>query len=53
MGTGYTVWTGVGAARTVLLGIVLFDEPATVARLTCVALIVAGAVGLQPTTPLG
>ena len=53
VGTAYTVWTGVGAAGTVLLGIVLFDEPATVARLACVALIVAGIVGLKLTSPMG
>ena len=53
VGTAYTVWTGVGAAGTVLLGIVLFDEPATTARLACVALIVAGIVGLKLTTPMG
>ena len=52
VGTAYTVWTGVGAAGTVLLGIVLFDEPATTARLACVALIVAGIVGLKLTTPM-
>ncbi len=53
VGTAYAVWTGVGAAGTVLLGIVLLDEPATAARLICVALIVAGIVGLKLTTPTG
>ena len=47
VGTAYAVWTGIGAVGTVLLGVVLFDEPATVARLGCVALIVAGIVGLK------
>ena len=47
IGTAYAVWTGIGAVGTVLLGIVLFHEPATVARLTCVSLIVAGIVGLK------
>jgi quaternary ammonium compound-resistance protein SugE len=47
VGTAYAVWTGIGAVGTVLLGLVLFDEPATVARLGCVALIVAGIVGLK------
>jgi quaternary ammonium compound-resistance protein SugE len=41
------VWTGIGAVGTVLLGIVLFGEPATAARLGCIALIVAGIVGLK------
>ena len=49
VGTAYAVWTGIGAVGTVLLGLVLFDEPATVARLGCVALIVAGIVGLKLT----
>jgi len=49
VGTAYAVWTGVGAVGTVLLGVVLFSEPATFARLACVALIVAGIVGLKLT----
>ena len=49
VGTAYAVWTGIGAVGTVLLGIVLFKEPATVARLLCVAMIVAGIVGLKLT----
>jgi quaternary ammonium compound-resistance protein SugE len=47
VGTAYAVWTGIGAVGTVLLGIVLFGEAITVARLTCVALIVAGILGLK------
>ena len=49
VGTAYAVWTGIGAVGTVLLGIMLFGEPATVARLACVSLIVAGIVGLKLT----
>ena len=49
VGTAYAVWTGIGAVGTVVLGIVLFAEPATVARLACVALIVSGIVGLKVT----
>ncbi|AMO23300.1 quaternary ammonium compound efflux SMR transporter SugE [Ramlibacter solisilvae] len=49
VGTAYAVWTGIGAAGTVLLGVMLFNEPATLARLGCVALIVAGIVGLKLT----
>jgi len=49
VGTAYAVWTGIGAVGTVVLGIVLFHEPATVARLTCVGLILAGIVGLKVT----
>lgn len=47
VGTAYAVWTGIGAVGTVVLGIVLFHEPATAARLGCVALIVAGILGLK------
>ena len=47
LGTAYAVWTGVGAAGTVLLGIMLFGESASAARLSCVGLIVAGMVGLK------
>jgi len=51
IGTAYAVWTGIGAAGTVILGIVLFGEPATLARLFFVALIVAGIAGLKLVTP--
>jgi quaternary ammonium compound-resistance protein SugE len=51
VGTAYAVWTGIGAVGTVILGIVLFDEPATVARLACIGLIVAGIAGLKLVTP--
>lgn len=49
VGTAYAVWTGIGTVGTVVLGIVLFSEPATVARLACVGLILAGIVGLKLT----
>jgi quaternary ammonium compound-resistance protein SugE len=49
VGTAYAVWTGIGAIGTVALGIVLFKEPATLARLACVGLILAGIVGLKLT----
>lgn len=51
VGTGYAVWTGIGAVGTAILGIVLFAEPATAARLGCIGLIVAGIVGLKLVTP--
>ena len=53
LGTAYAVWTGIGAVGTVILGIVLFKEPATVARLVCVGLIVSGILGLKFLTPPG
>jgi quaternary ammonium compound-resistance protein SugE len=47
VGTAYAVWVGIGAVGAALLGIVLFGEPATVARIGCVLLIVAGVIGLK------
>lgn len=47
VGTGYAVWTGIGAVGTAILGIVLFSESASAARLACIGLIVAGIVGLK------
>lgn len=47
MGTAYAVWTGIGAVGTALLGILLFGEPASPARLACIALILAGIAGLK------
>lgn len=49
VGTGYAVWTGIGAVGTAVLGIVLFGEPRTAARLACIALIVVGILGLKLT----
>ena len=49
LGTGYAVWTGIGAAGTAILGIVLFSASAALLRLFCIALIVAGIVGLKLT----
>ncbi len=51
VGTAYAVWVGVGAVGTVILGIVLLDEPANVARMISVALIIAGIVGLKLASP--
>ena len=50
VGTAYAVWTGIGAVGTAALGIYLFGEPATAARLGCIGLIVAGIVGLKVVT---
>jgi quaternary ammonium compound-resistance protein SugE len=51
VGTGYAIWTGIGAAGTALLGMWLFQEPATAARLACIVLIVAGIIGLKLVSP--
>jgi quaternary ammonium compound-resistance protein SugE len=50
VGTGYAVWTGIGAVGTAILGMILFDEPRDTARLLCILLIVAGIVGLKFTS---
>ena len=50
LGTAYAVWTGIGTIGTAVLGIMLFREPATAARLVCIALIVTGIVGLKLVT---
>jgi quaternary ammonium compound-resistance protein SugE len=51
LGTAYAVWTGVGAVGTAVVGILLFKEPATAARLVCLGLIVAGILGLKVFSP--
>jgi quaternary ammonium compound-resistance protein SugE len=50
IGTAYAVWTGIGAVGTAILGIVLFGDPAGIARMACIGLIVAGIVGLKLVT---
>jgi quaternary ammonium compound-resistance protein SugE len=47
VGTGYAIWTGIGTVGTVILGMVLFGDPATAARLGCIGLIIAGIAGLK------
>lgn len=47
VGTAYAIWTGVGAVGTALMGMYLFGDPATTARLACIAVIVSGIVGLK------
>lgn len=51
VGTSYAVWVGVGAVGTAILGMVLFNEPASAGRLFSLGLIVAGIVGLRLATP--
>ncbi len=50
VGTAYSVWVGVGAVGTVVLGILLFGEPMTPGRVISLALIIAGIVGLKLAT---
>lgn len=51
IGTAYAIWTGIGAVGTALLGMFIFGEPRTAVRLACIALIVAGIVGLKISSP--
>ena len=51
VGTGYAIWTGIGAAGTAILGIILFGESTAPARLACITVIVAGIIGLKLTSP--
>ena len=51
LGTAYAVWTGIGNAGTVVLGILLFGEPLEPLRLGCIVLIVSGVVGLKLLSP--
>ena len=51
VGTAYSIWVGVGAVGTVVLGILLLGESANAARLVSVACIIAGIVGLKLATP--
>ncbi|MCL4210747.1 MAG: multidrug efflux SMR transporter, partial [Phycisphaerales bacterium] len=46
LGTGYAVWTGIGAVGVAVVGMAWYREPATAARLACIVLIVVGIVGL-------
>ncbi len=52
LGTAYAVWTGIGAAGTAVAGILFFGEPRHAAQLFCIALIIAGVVGLKVISPL-
>ena len=50
IGTGYAVWTGIGAVGVAILGMILFGEPRTLLRIGSILLIVAGIVGLKLVT---
>ncbi|MGV8940302.1 MAG: quaternary ammonium compound efflux SMR transporter SugE [Lysobacter sp.] len=51
VGTAYAIWVGVGAVGTVILGVVLFDEPVNALRVGSILLIIAGLIGLKLATP--
>ena len=50
LGTAYAIWTGIGTVGTVIFGIIVLGEPASAVRLGCIAMIVAGILGLKMTT---
>jgi quaternary ammonium compound-resistance protein SugE len=47
VGTGYAVWTGIGAAGTAMVGIAVLGDSAAPMRLLCIGLILAGVIGLK------
>ncbi|KQZ79438.1 molecular chaperone [Rhodanobacter sp. Root561] len=47
VGTAYAVWTGIGAAGTAILGMVVLGDSMAPLRLLCIALILAGVIGLK------
>jgi quaternary ammonium compound-resistance protein SugE len=47
VGTAYAAWTGIGVVGAAILGILIFNEPVTLIRITCITLIVIGIVGLK------
>ena len=51
LGTAYAIWTGIGTVGTVILGIILFNEPIDIIRLICIGFIVVGIVGLKVISP--
>lgn len=51
-GTAYAVWTGIGAAGSMILGMLIYSEPTDPARVLCLTLIVAGLVGLKLNSPV-
>lgn len=50
VGTGYAIWTGIGAVGTVLVGMTLLGESRDVARIVCIMLIIGGIIGLKITS---
>ena len=52
LGTAYAVWTGIGAAGTALIGIAFYSEPASAMRLLCLAMLIAGILGLKMFEPV-
>ena len=51
-GTAYAVWTGIGAVGSIIVGMLLYNEPADTVRVVCLTLIVAGMIGLKLNSPV-
>lgn len=51
LGTAYAVWTGIGAVGTVLMGIIFFQEPATLWRLIFITTLIGSIIGLKVVAP--
>jgi len=51
IGTGYAVWTGIGAAGTAVVGMLVLGEPRTAGRIACIAMILGGVIGLRVFAP--
>ncbi|NHQ89902.1 quaternary ammonium compound efflux SMR transporter SugE [Janthinobacterium lividum] len=51
LGTAYAIWTGIGTVGTAIFGIMVLGEPASAARIACIALIVSGILGLKLLSP--
>lgn len=51
LGTAYAVWTGIGTVGTVIWGIMMLNEPASLARIGCILMIVLGIAGLKLLSP--
>jgi quaternary ammonium compound-resistance protein SugE len=51
VGTGYAIWTGIGAVGTAIVGMIVLGEPRDVARICCLLLIIGGIVGLKVVSP--
>jgi len=47
VGTGYAVWTGIGAAGTAIIGMAFLGESRETLRIVCIVLIIAGVLGLK------
>jgi quaternary ammonium compound-resistance protein SugE len=51
-GTAYAVWTGIGAAGSIIVGTLIYSEPTDPVRMLCLTLIIAGMVGLKLNSPV-